>query len=147
MSFATPEDVSARVGRDFTDREVAMTQILCDGITSLIAMAVYKDDAWATGLSDAGTIPTPLRMLCLEKCLQVMETPIGATMSSEQLGSYQYTLRYQTSRDGGSPLMLTESEQSLARKAVFGAGSTSGSWTPTTIADELYDAFFDDCGS
>lgn len=136
MPFATAEDIAARLGRDLTPEEIVTAQMLCEGATSLIALEVSKTDAWADALIAAGTVPRVLRMLCIEIVNRVASNPEGLSSLQEQLGSYQYTRNFRAVADAGG-LLLSAAESMLANRVVW--GSASGSFTPLTVVDELYD--------
>lgn len=130
-TFATREDVQIRLGRALTDAEGDKVDLLLILATGAIAEACDKDLEWATGLA---TVPTMLRILCIEVTFRALSNPDGLRSGSESLGAYSKSGTY---ADGAGAIELTEREERLARRAVYGTNSASSS--PRSVVDRVQD--------
>ena len=130
MAFATTSDLASRTGRTFTAAQTTTATLLLDLASELIAESTGKTVAQL----DADDTPI-LRIVCLEIAARSMANPDGLASSNERLGAWAATKNF---RDAG--MYLTDLEERLVRRAVF--GSNSGSSRPTSTATEVYDYLY-----
>lgn len=132
MAFATEEDIATRLGRALTATEAGQAELLLELATALIAGACGKDDAWA-----AAYTPTPVivKAFCVELVARVMSNPTGLASLSETLGQYSNTQRFRDAAVGGG-MFLTDLEERVIRRAVFGRNTASA--RAESIVDDLY---------
>lgn len=135
MAFADATDVATRLGRDLTADEAAQATYLAELATALIAAACDKTDAWAAALSP---VPTILSLFCVELVARSMPNPAGLLSLSETLGQYSSTQRFRDAAAGGG-MALSELEERVIRRAVF--GTNSGSVKTESLATELADLY------
>jgi len=107
--------------------------MLCDLASSVMLAVIGKDNAWAAALV---TVPPLLRVIAIELVARAMANPQGAQSTSESLGAYSYTERFQDGASGGG-LWLTGPEEMLLRRAVF--GNMSATTMPATSLDQFMD--------
>lgn len=131
MAFATGEDVATRLGRDLTADETAQAEFLTELATGLIAGACGKNDAWAAALTP---VPSILNLYCVELAVRSMPNPTGLASQTESLGQYSHTERFRDSA-AGEAMALTDLEERVIRRAVF--GTNSGSAKTESIATEI----------
>lgn len=137
MAFATTDDIAARLGRDLTDAETTMADLLLDGATAVIAEAAGKDDDWAESLDP---VPQVLRFVAVEVVHRTLCNPQSLESASEQLGAYQHSERFRAGAAGGG-LALTGTEELLVRRAVW--GTTTGSvQVESTQVEEVHDLIY-----
>lgn len=130
MAFATVEDVQTRLARTLSAAEQDAVELLLDGVAAEIALAVGRD------LDDI-TDPGILRFISIEAVCRVMANPQGARSTSEEVGSYNYSISF----PDPDPGLLTTAEERQAREAVFGVVSASA--RVESIADDVLDYRFD----
>ena len=118
MALATAQDVADRLGRDLTATEVTTIEALIDFASAAIGLAVGKDDDWIATYDP----PQIVRFICADVALRSFNNPTFAARTQETLGSYSYSVDFGSQPPG---MALTELEQRMVRKAVF--GRTSGS--------------------
>ena len=140
MAFADVTDVATRLGRDLTADEGGQATYLLDLATSVIAAACDKTDAWAAALTP---VPTILNMFCVELAVRGMANPSGLASVSEALGQYSSTQRFRDAAAGGG-MALSELEERVIRRAVFGTNSASAK--TESLATEVADLVYG-CGS
>jgi hypothetical protein len=128
--FATPDDVATRLGRDLSGAEQNMVEQVVEQVTGLIAEVVGKDLAWAAALDP---VPATLKVLCIQKAIQVGTNPQQLRQEGEQLGSYQHNRTWPAAQDMG--LYLTEAEEQIVRRAVY--GTTRATVPVASIADQF----------
>ena len=131
MAFATPSDVSVRLGRALTDAEEAFAEAIIDDVTGLIAEHLGEDDAWATALDP---VPRTFKTICVEKAILLGSNPNGLAARSETLGSSSES---ETFRRESGGIALSDEEELKIRRAYY--GSNSGSSRPESTATEVYD--------
>lgn len=132
MSLATSQDVSARLRRELTEPEEEAAEILLESATELIVDAVGGDVT--TAMLETLDNRT-LWVVCVECVVRGFDTPAGARSSSQTLGLYTKSISYTDSQSGGG-LFLTEREERMVRRAVFGV-STIGVRLPSLL-DEVW---------
>jgi hypothetical protein len=132
MAFATAQDVAARLGRDITEAEETMADLLLDGATAIIAVECGRDDEWADELHP---VPGVLKIVCVEVAARSMTNPQGLKQLQERLGQYQHQTTYRDIIEGGG-LMLTKAEELLVRRAVY--GTTTASPRVSSWLDDIY---------
>lgn len=120
MAFATTSDVATRLGRDLTTAETASAQLAIDVTQGAIAEAVSKTVAWATALTP---VPAYLRVLCVEKAVQVLANPHSVASHTKQIGAMSESETFQRSQDGG--IFLTDDEERRCRRVVWGRTTDS----------------------
>lgn len=120
-TFATADDVAARLGRTLNAGETTSVEYLLGAAASVIADAAGKDDGWAITLDP---VPTPLKGLSVELVCRALSNPNSLAALREQIGTYQYSAQFRGDQAGGG-LALTDTETLLVRRAVH--GRTSGS--------------------
>lgn len=130
-TFASPDDVAARLGRDLTDGEVAQVDFLLLAATEVIVDAVDKDLEWAQGLD----VPLTLRFVCAEMVVRSMNFAPGVQSTTESLGAYSFSERAGATGEGGG-LWLSKLEQLMVRRTVW--GTTSGSARVGSFLDDVY---------
>lgn len=111
MAFATSDDVATRLERPLSDEEAANVDLLLDFASTLVADAAGKGDDWTPD-----PVPNVVRLVTVEAVYRVMVNPSGSTFTMEQLGSYQFSERFDA-----AGLALTERERRSVRRAVNGA--------------------------
>lgn len=133
VMFATVDELARRLGMvdasELSTGQVAQGTMLLRLMTSVIAQAVGRTEAWVTTLNP---IPAIIRAVCLEAVARVMQNPSGARSKSETLGQWSHSTSY---TDRGHGLLLTDAEMLLVRRAVWGTGSATTH--PATTLDEL----------
>lgn len=127
MAFADTNDVAKRRG-PLGEEETAAAEMLLELAQGVVEEAVERDEEAILALK--GAIPTVLRLLVIEKVVKAMANPDGLASQSETLGAHSRTERFATTA-AGSDLLLTETEERLARKAVH--GRLSGTARPESI--------------
>ena len=132
MPFATAEDVATRLGRSLDPTEAAKVDGMLEAATANIAAAADKNDAWAAALSP---VPNVLHFLAIELVIRAMPNPGGLRSQSETLGAYQSSQAFRDDSNGGG-LALTQVEESLVRRTVY--GTTTASIKTESLADDLY---------
>ncbi len=132
-TFATRGDVETRLGKSLTTAEADQVDLLLVLATGAIAEACDKDLEWANTLDP---VPTMLRILCIEVTARVVLNPGALKSGSESLGAYSRSGTYATS----GQIELTDHEERLARRAVFGSNSASS--RPASTATEVYDFLY-----
>lgn len=130
MAFADASDLETRTGRTFTTAQTATAELLVDLASELVADACGKTVA---ALSES--YAPVLRIVTIEVASRAMANPDGLASSNERLGAWAATKNF---REAG--LSLTDLEERLVRRAVF--GSNSGSSRPTSTATEVYDYLY-----
>lgn len=121
--LATVTDVRNRLARPLTEPEETQVGSLITAATVNILNAVDKDADW--------TIPPEIKpllaMLCVEVVSRAMSNPQAIGQESETLGAYSHTTTY-AREIPGSGLLLTNVEELLIRRAVWGtnAGTARG---------------------
>lgn len=135
ITFATVDELALRLGTTLTDTQAATGRMLLEMATGLIIEAVDKTDAWAATLDP---IPRYLRAVCLEAVARVSQNPAGVSSESETLGAYSRTSRYEFHRGADQPsgLVLTDIEERLCRRAVWGS-NTAGARTPPRVLEDV----------
>ena len=133
MSFAEPKDVATRLGRDLTSAEESAAWQVIEMVTGLIVDVVERDDAWAEKLDP---VPVVLKGLCVEKALAAIANPSSVASESETLGAHTHSQTFRRPADGGG-VYLTEQEERMAARAVY--GSTSGSSSVESMVDRVID--------
>lgn len=130
MALATSQDVSARLKRELTSSEEDLAEILLESATELIADAVG-------GGATAAMLETldnrTLWVVCTECVVRGFDTPGGARSTQETLGQYSRSISYTDVEKGGG-LYLTEREERMVRRAVFGT-ATSGARLASVLDD------------
>jgi hypothetical protein len=133
MAFASAEDVATALGRDLTADEAAQVAFLLDLATGVIAAAADKSDAWAATYSP---VPEILRGYAIRLALNGMTNPTGLVSTSETLGQYSNSQRFS---EAGGAMTLTDLDERVIRRAVF--GTNSGSAKTESLATELADLY------
>lgn len=114
-SLATVGDVENRLGRDLTERESTQFAFLLRAASSSIYTSLDQDETW--------TVPTNvrqlLRELCIEVAIRAQSNPAALGQESETLGAYSHTHTF-AREIPGSGLLLTNIEEQLIRRAVYG---------------------------
>lgn len=118
MSFATADDIAARLGRDLAAGETEPVDLLLEGATAMIAEAAGQDDDWSDALTP---VPRVLKFVCIEAVCRAMANPQGIASLQEQLGAYSSTVHFRD-LDMGGGLWLTDAERRQIRR-VIGAGT------------------------
>ena len=134
VGFPTAEDVAAalNLGRDLTDAEMVRVGHVLDGAIGAVAAAADKDDAWADTLDP---VPRILRFVVTEAACRAYGNPQGVQSEQEQIGSYSHATRF-----GRAEVTLTEREEQMVRREVY--GTSSGSSRPEGFVEELHDHFY-----
>lgn len=130
MALATPEDVATRFGRDMTELEAGTVEELLGAASDIIADAVGAPLDMLEGLDNR-----TLWALCVEVAYRTMSNPAGARSTQETLGQYSRSTSFLDADKGGS-VFLTEREERMARRAMFGGGSVSA--RVPAITDDLW---------
>lgn len=128
MPYAEASDIETRLrprlGREFTDDEEAAADLLCEAASAVI------DDAVGQTPKD---VPPVLRFIAIEVVCRAMANPQGLISEQEGLGAYSYAQRFASGEGAG--LWLTELEERMARRAVY--GSLTGSVEVESIASDI----------
>lgn len=135
MAFATADDVATRLLRDLTPAETSAVEAVLAIVTDLMVNAAGK-----TAEGDISPVPAALKLLAIEKAIQLLNNPRGLASLSEQLGSASRSETYPRASDIG--LFLSDAEERLIRNAVLGA--TRGSAKVRSIVDEMADYVYPD---
>jgi len=117
MSYATPEEVAARLGRTFTPEETTQATALLEGAADSIAAACGHEVGWSPE-----DVPAGFKEVSIQAATRGMLNPAGQTSESEQLGSYQHGTNYAESAAGSS---LTRREVLAVRRAYFGSNAAA----------------------
>jgi len=123
MALATSEDVETRLQRDLTDDEVSLSEQVIETVTGLIADAVDQTVAWVEAREPASPV---LRALCVERVITAISNPANLSSDSETLGTHTYSQTHRRPSEGGG-LELTDAEERMASRAVYGTTSAVGS--------------------
>lgn len=127
MAFADADDIAIRLRRDLTQEEVEAAEQLLDGVTAEIVEAVDLDEEQIVYGVDV------LKAISIEAVCRELASPIGASMTSETVGAYRYTVQHRET--GGT--FLTEAEELRVRRAVHGQNAASTS--PESMIDRVVD--------
>lgn len=134
MPLASTDDVATRIGEiPLSETRLAMAGQLLEFADGVILDAVDKSEEWLDGLGE--DVPPVLRGLAVELVARAMASPQGLAAASETLGSYSRSETYR--RDLSTAMALTELEERLCRRAVY--GRTAGSSTPRSLIDRVID--------
>lgn len=121
MSFVTTEDVRKRLGfASLTRQQDEQIGVLIGLVDSLIIDAVGKDAGWAAELDP---VPPMLPVVAMTVVCRSLANPTGAAGLSETLGQFSHSERFNDASEAG--LSLTEREERLVRRAVFGTDADS----------------------
>lgn len=118
MALATADDVATRLGRILTTAEEASAELVIEVVTGLLADATSKTSAQLDTLA----LPA-LRLIVIEKAVSAIVNPENVASLSEQLGAYQHSQTFPRASDVG--IYLTDTEERLARRAVWGTNTGS----------------------
>lgn len=131
-TVATTVDVESRLQRELSTTEDTMYVDLLDDIESMMAEALGRTETWPPSSYD---VPKSLRSLAVTVAIRVAQNPEGLLSKSEQLGQYSKTSRYpDPGEDAGTSTLLSDTEQRLVRRIVFGG---SHSVTVGSMLDDL----------
>lgn len=124
MSFATSQDIGARLGRDLAVDEQSAVELVIEIVSGQIADAVDRDDEWADALDP---VPAVFRAICIEKAVSALTNTENLASLSRTLGKSSISKTFPRSADGG--ILLSEYEERLVRRAVVAgvAGPRIGS--------------------
>jgi len=128
-ALAEVSDVEIRLGRDLTERQTAQADALLRQATTNIYNAADKDASW----QPPAEIEPLLSMLAVELACRAMANPQALGQISESLGAYSSTTTYPRELPG-SGIMLTEVEELMIRRAVW--GQNAGTYRPDTDASD-----------
>lgn len=122
--FAETADVQTRLGRDLTDAEEDLVELLLEAIGDEILEAVGQDSDWADELDEDEKIARAFKGVSIEAVYRVLANPAGAATLQESLGAYSYS---QTFREdaGNAGLYLSGPERRRCRKVVHGRNVVS----------------------
>jgi hypothetical protein len=120
-AFATAQDISARLGRALTSAEEDQIELLLEMAADAIADTADVAQALLEGLDP---FPRTLWALHIELTVRAMAAPAGARSTQETLGQYSRSTSYRDPDTGGG-LFLTDREQRMVRRAVFGGDMAS----------------------
>lgn len=135
-TFASIDDVQARLGRELTSPEIIQASKLLELATYAIAAAAGRDQAWVEAQT---TFPGVTRTICVEAVVRVLLNPRGIKFSQKQLGSYGHSETYA----GDGQLALTKIEKRDARKAINGASFWSLTMVTPYSGDDVIGADLD----
>lgn len=128
MPFAEVSDVQTRLGgRDLTESEEALIEALLEGAQSVIETYVGKVE------DDFDEIPAIVKMATVAVVVRAMANPEGLSSIQEQLGAHAVTKSF--GRDLASELTLTQGEQLVLRRAVWGKNAASAKLRPAALDD------------
>lgn len=116
-AFATPEDVSTRLGRALSSAEAETVPFLLNMAAVVISDAVGKDDGWAVSLSP---VPQMLRLMSVELVCRALPNPSQYSQIRQQVGSYSIAVS-----QASSGMTLSDAESLMLRRAVFGRTTDS----------------------
>lgn len=126
MAYAEASDIETRLkprlGRTFTEDEMAAAELLCEGASAVI------DECHEKG--ELASPPAVLKFVTIEVVCRAMANPSGLQSEQEGLGAYNHAERYMN--DGG--LWLKELEEAMVRRAVH--GRLSGTSEPSSLASD-----------
>lgn len=123
MSFISTEDVRKRLGlAALTSTQRDQIEVLLGLVDGLIFDAVDQDQAWADALRD--DVPPMLRAVEMTVVCRALANPTGASGLTEMLGQYSHSERFNDASEAG--LSLTDREERLSRRAVYGTDAGGG---------------------
>lgn len=123
MAFATVPNIANKLGRELTDSESAYATDALDSAASIIAEAVGKDDDWADSLTP---VPRVLKELSIDMVIRAGQNPEGLQSTTETLGMYSVTERFNVGDAAGpGTLFLSDEESRMVRRVVNGPGSST----------------------
>jgi hypothetical protein len=123
MAFATVPDIANRLGRELTDSEQAYATDALITAASIIGEAAGKDDAWADALDP---VPRVLRELSIDMVVRAGQNPEGLQSTTETLGQYSVTERFNVGDSAGpGTLFLSDEESRMCRRVINGPGSST----------------------
>jgi hypothetical protein len=131
VAFASTADVAKRRGRPLEGSDEDTAAYLLEAAQSVIEEVVERDEAAI--VAEKGGVPTILKFIAVEKVLRAMANPQGLASQSETLGAHSHTERFNSG--GSTDLLLSEVEERLARKAVY--GQLSGTARTKSLASEI----------
>jgi len=125
--LADVEDLSYRMGREFTSEELPRIEAALDDASALVRDEAGK--TWVDPLTGLVTdLPASIRTVVLRMAERVVRNPQG--FKSESAGDYSYDRG-----PGEDDVYLTDKERAIIRRAL---GKT-GLWTQRVERDDLYD--------
>jgi hypothetical protein len=127
MAFATSDDVATRLGRDLTQAEVDMVDLVIEIVTGLIADAAGQTAAWAAALTP---VPAYYKALCIEKAIVVGSNPNQLVSLQKQLGAYMSDKTFRP-----TTLFLTAEEEARILKFVPGVAVSGSARVPSLLHD------------
>lgn len=119
--LASKTDVATRLGRSLSTTEEATAEQVIETVTGLIADAVERTPEWVQEIDPASPV---LRALCVERAVSAIVNPSSLVSESETLGIHAYSKTHSRSAEG-PPLALSDAEERMASRAVFGRASGS----------------------
>jgi hypothetical protein len=134
VPLASVGDVQVRLGRNLSDAEEAQVNLLLTVATTNIINAVDKDEAWEI----PPTVKPLLSMMCVELVTRAMANPQALGQISETIGARSYTTTFPREIPG-SGIMLTELEELMLRRAVWGQNAGTERGYNDVLVDGLVD--------
>lgn len=117
-TFATVDDVAARLGRTLTTTEHdTQVPFLLHMAAAVIAEAVGYDDGWAASLTP---VPNLLRGMSVDLVCRAIDNPSQATQIRQQVGSYAYQAAWDN-----PGLRLSDVEIRMLRRNIHGSTTAS----------------------
>lgn len=119
-SFTTVANVANRLNQEFDDDQAAQCSFLIAQATVSICAALDRDPTtWKPPVKARSF----LSMMATELTARSMPNTLGLQSKSERVGTYSYTETY--SNSDGSGLLLTNAEELILRRVVFGSDIAS----------------------
>jgi|GEM_PF-1651107 len=126
MAFASEADVEARLGRDLTAAEQTMVTFLLDAASAVVANAADKE------VADVVPEPEILRFVTVEVIARAISNPSGLYSQTKSLGQFSHSQTFR--KELSSDLFLTDTEETLVRRAIL--GQLSGSADTASLAND-----------
>lgn len=120
-TLAAITDVQYRLGRELNDTEETQVVALLGMATVNIYNAVDKAVGWEPPLD----VRRLFTVMCVELATRAMSNPQALGQLSESLGAYSKTVTFPREIPG-SGIMLTNAEELMLRRAVYGSNAGMG---------------------
>lgn len=133
-ALATVSDVQVRLARNLSESEEAQVSFLLNVATTNIFNAVDKDADWVI----PPAVKPLMSMMCVELATRAMSNPQALGQISETIGARSYTTTFPREIPG-SGIMLTELEELMLRRAVWGQNAGTERGTSDVLNSGLAD--------
>jgi hypothetical protein len=116
MAFAETSDVVARIGRSLSTAEETKYAAALEDAQALLEVAIDRTE------TEMETASPALRGICVSVAMRIASNPHGMARHTQALGAFSETKSFQAE----GAITLTEQEELLARRAVWGTNTSNG---------------------